>query len=204
MYICESWYIYIYIYTNLYVYITVLLCKFMILLFCRFLTSIDSPSAPSYGWIPATFKSSTLSLPQSLHLDQLNCPEVMVPNVIQWIFAFRGLALQHSWASQQSQSSRPSVQDDDNTGDSPRSFGVSKKTAVSVKESSRLIKKRVGHRPPVTRVSSIPPLRKPSTIPRLSPFYYKWILNGSPLKTLKFTTCSARKYRLQIIEVCSI
>ena len=67
----------------------------------------------------------------------------------------------HSPPSQYSQSSQPSVQGDNNMGDSPLSVGVTKEIAVVVKVSSRMVKRRIGQRTPAKRVSSIPPPRKP-------------------------------------------
>ena len=72
-------------------------------------------------------------------------------------------AQKKSQASEHYQSPRPSVQDDDNVGDSPSSVGVTKEKAVAAKESSRPVKKGIGQRTTAKRVSSGPLLRKPTT-----------------------------------------
>ena len=110
-----------------------------------------SSAPPSSGWIPAKFKSSDLELAA---VASLASAKLSISND------------EPSQATQASQSSQPSVQDDDNIGDSPPSVGITKEIAVAVKESSRLAKKGVGQRPPAKRVSSGPPPRKPTT-PRL-------------------------------------
>ena len=110
-----------------------------------------SSAPPSCGWIPATFKSSDLELAA---VASLASAELSINND------------ESSQATQAYQSSQPSLQDDDNMGDSPPSVGITKEIAVAVKESSRLAKKRVGQRTPAKIVSSGPPPRKPTT-PRL-------------------------------------
>ena len=129
----------------------------------------DSSTPPSSGWIPAAFKSSDLELAAvaSLRSAELSISNDGSPTLYnessQATVSQPSQTLQHSPASQ---SSRPSVQDDDNMGDSPPSVGVTKEIAVAVKESSRPVKKRTGLRTPAKKVSSGPPPRKPTT-PRL-------------------------------------
>ena len=110
----------------------------------------DSSTPPSSRWIPATFKSSDLELTavatlQSAELSISNDGSPTLYNESsQATVSQSSQTLQHSPASQHSQSSRPSVKDDDNMGDSPPSIGVTKEIAVAVKESSRPVKKRIG------------------------------------------------------------
>ena len=77
----------------------------------------DSSAPPSSGCITATFKSSDLELAA---VASLASAELFISND------------ESSQATQPSQSSQPSVQDDDNMGDSPPSVGITKEIAVAV------------------------------------------------------------------------
>ena len=88
----------------------------------------DSSTPRSSGWIPATFKSSDLELAAvaSLRSAELSISNDGSPTLFnessQATVSQPSQTLQHSPASQHSQSSRPSVQDDDNMGDTSLSW----------------------------------------------------------------------------------
>ena len=94
--------------------------------------------APSSGWISATFKSSDL---EPAALASLGSTELSIsyngsPIVFnvssQATVSQPSQASQHSRALQHSVSSRPSVKDDDNKGDSPPAVGVTQEIALAV------------------------------------------------------------------------
>ena len=102
-----------------------------------------SSAPPSSGWIPAKLKSSDLELAA---VASLASAKLSISND------------EPSQATQASQSSQPSVQDDDNIGDSPPSVGITKEIAVAVKPKKASVNE--------LQPKECPPPRKPTT-PRL-------------------------------------